>query len=250
MTLETKLDQRMAAYLSQWEQAGDRRLIFLACYRMMTQNMLAALTSGRFYDRDWVARLTHRFAEYYFVALDAYESGAAQVPKVWHHAHEQTRSAAISTVQHLLLGINAHINYDLVFTLLDLLKPEWEQLSAAQRRLRYRDHCEVNVIIAETLDSVQDTVVERYTPWFNLVDTLCGPLDEWLTLRLIRNWRADVWRQATVLINTHDGAEYTRICQHVEAAALQRATLVTDGSALASHVFGYPLRWLQRQDEI
>ena len=52
-----------------------------------------------------------------------------------------------NVLQNLLLGINAHINYDLVLTIYDMPAPEWERLTEEQRRRRFQDHCTVNVII-------------------------------------------------------------------------------------------------------
>jgi len=59
-------------------------------------------------------------------------------------------------LQNLLLGVNAHVNYDLTFAVVDLLAPEWAGLSEAERRARYEDFCQVNRIIAETVDEVHE----------------------------------------------------------------------------------------------
>ncbi len=72
--------------------------------------------------------LLHRFADYYFDALDAYDADPARTPAVWRVAHEATRAPRTSAVQHLLLGLNAPINYGLVRTLVDVLEPEWARL--------------------------------------------------------------------------------------------------------------------------
>ena len=60
---------RMQRLIDQWESCSDRRRFFLACYRMMTANMLAAIERKEFDDPAWVARLLEHFAEYYFVSL-------------------------------------------------------------------------------------------------------------------------------------------------------------------------------------
>ncbi len=59
---------RMHEQADAWENRRDKRAIFLRCYAMMTANMLRALESRRFEDQDWVGRLLHRFADYYFSA--------------------------------------------------------------------------------------------------------------------------------------------------------------------------------------
>lgn len=83
-------------------------------------------------------------------------------------------------------------DYDLVFALADMLLPEWSTASEHLRQQRYQDHCQVNAIIAETVDTVQDSVVEQHVPWFNLLDEVLGPLDEMLVSRLISHWRDEV----------------------------------------------------------
>jgi hypothetical protein len=236
----------MDALVTQWEARGDRRAIFLACYALMTRNMLRAVDERRFQDPVWVNRFIHDFAAYYFVALAGYDGGRPDVPGVWRRAHDLTRDPAITAIQNLMMGINAHINYDLVFTLVDLLQPEWPDLDADRRGQRYADYIHVNAIIGETIDAVQDSVVERYAQMMDVVDRVLGPLDEWCTNRLICNWRNDVWQQAMDILQSPDLPTQLDTRQRVEATALQRIDLVLDGGQLGARAFGYPLRWLSR----
>jgi Family of unknown function (DUF5995) len=188
---------RMDAQIAGWEQASDRRAVFLSCYRLMTTNMLDDVARGRFRDGAWVAALIENFAGYYFVALDGYEGGAGPMPAVWRLAHDLAQRPTTPVIQSLLMGINAHVNCDLVLVLDDMLTPVWGELASAERAARYHDYALVNTVIAETIDAVQDEVVEPYARTMDLVDMLCGPLDEWCTARLITNWRTDVWRRAS-----------------------------------------------------
>jgi hypothetical protein len=118
----------MQELVQMWEAASDRRAAFLNCYLLMTRNMPAAVAAGEFIDQGWVHALLHRFADYYFDALEAYEQGDADTSAVWRTAHNATRDPQTHILQNMLLGINAHINYDLVLTLVDMLKSEWAQL--------------------------------------------------------------------------------------------------------------------------
>lgn len=215
----------MSALAESWEQCGDSRSIFLRCYGLMTQSMLAALRDDRFQDPQWVSELLHHFADYYFDALDRYEQGYGNTPQIWTHAHDASRERDLFVLQHLALGVNAHINYDLIFALADMLLPEWPTASEQLRQQRYQDHCKVNAIIAETVDNVQDSVVEEQVPWFDLIDEVLGPIDEMLVSRLIANWRDEVWEQAVEVVEAQ-GAERTEaLRQQIEAQALQRAGL-------------------------
>lgn len=215
--------ERMAALVAQWEDAGDRRAIFLGCYTLMTRNMLAALDAGRFHDPRWVRALLEHFAGYYFDALAACEAGAPEAPTVWQRTHAAAADAGTLALQNLLLGVNAHVNYDLVFAVADLLAPEWAGLAAAEQEARYADFCQVNRVIAETVDQVQDEVLERHSPALDLVDRLLGPLDEWLAARMIAHWRDEVWENALAWLAAADIEQRAALRDKVEAAALRWA---------------------------
>ncbi len=225
--------QRMQRLIDAWEVVGDRRLIFLSCYATMTHNMLLAIQRGDFEDNGWVAALLNRFAGYYFEALEIYEQQPEGAPLVWQVAFDATRRPHTHVMQDLILGVNAHINYDLVFALVDLLGPEWAGLSPDQRLARYRDHCQVNDIISQSINSVQDQVIERFSRSMDLVDKLMGPLDEWLTSSLISNWREQVWVDATQMIECLQDEEVHALTQVVEQRSIHRAHSILGQDGLA-----------------
>jgi hypothetical protein len=215
---------RMTTLVDQWEAAHDRRAIFLGCYRLMTQNMLDAIDTGRFQDDVWVSNLLHRFTDYYFAALDQFDQHSPDTPVVWQLAFDATRDEDVTTLQHLLLGVNAHINFDLVFTLVDLLAPEWTDLTDERCTQRHADHALVNRIIGETIDAVQDQVIDRHSPWYDFVDKLLGPVDEWLTSRLISHWREEVWNNAVRYLESVTPEERVALRQRIEQQAVQLGT--------------------------
>jgi hypothetical protein len=216
---------RMEQQTRTWSASGDHRAIFLECYTLMTGNMLQAIDAGRFKDGVWARKLLLRFADYYFAALDAYGCTDQECVTVWTFAHDCSCQKDLHVLQHLLLGINAHINYDLVLSLVDLLEPEWERFSEIERRDRYDDHCLVNQVIADTIDTVQDTVVERYDPRMDIIDRWLGRLDERLLSALITRWRQEVWDKAMrFLENTPDKREPLR--QQLEASVMKKATWI------------------------
>jgi hypothetical protein len=221
---EIPIVKRMTTLVDQWEAARDRRAIFLGCYRLMTLNMLDAIDAGRFHDGVWVSDLLQHFTDYYFNALALYEQSDVATPPVWQLAHDATRDEAVTTLQHLLLGVNAHINFDLVFTLVDQLTPEWADLSLERREQRHADHELVNRIIGETVDAVQDEVIDRHSPWFEFVDKMLGPVDEWLTSHLIAHWREEVWSHAVRYLELTSPEERADLHRQIEHRALQLGT--------------------------
>jgi hypothetical protein len=223
MNEENSVMIRMKELLVKWEAANDHRLIFLSCYRMMTQNILDAIEAQDFEDSAWVSRLMEHFAEYYFRALDAFESKQTNPPTAWQIAFTAAQNPHTNVLQDLVLGVNAHINYDLVLALSDVLAPEWQQLSVDQRTMRYRDHCHVNDIINHTINAVQDQVIDRFEPMFGLMDKFLGPIDEWMTSLLISDWREEVWEHVTQIIDPKNQTGEQAIITHVEQVSINRA---------------------------
>jgi hypothetical protein len=217
---------QMQRCIDQWDACHDGKALFLRCYRMMTGNVIAAVQQRDFNDPEWVDRLLHRFAAYYFVSLDSYEENPAGAPAVWQLAHSAANNPDLSAVQKLLAGVNAHINYDLAFTLVDLLRPEWTGLSEQQRTARYEDHCRINNVIAKTIDTVQDQIIEPAMPVMKLVDDLMGGADELMISQLISHWRDQVWQHAVKMLATNDPQQLVALAKQVEADALETGRLI------------------------
>ena len=236
---DTKTVNRMDMLIAEWERVVDRRVDFLRCYRMMTGNMLLAIEEGEFNDGPWVRQLLQNFADYYFAALDDYEHNRPKTPIVWSTAHRTAVQPKTPVLQNLLLGINAHINYDLVLTLYDLLSPEWNALSSAGRRRRYEDHRHVNVVIGRTVDEVQDSVVEPEARLMDIVDKLLGPIDEWTASLLIRNWREEVWHHTQQMLAAQNDTEREIVRQEVESTTLRRAKTIVQpvGLTILEEIF-------------
>lgn len=161
--MSTAVD-RMAAQLAAWEASEDGRAVFLDCYARMTEAVVRRVDERGFDDPVWVARLMDRFADYYFDSIDGGPDGRP-VPEPWVLAHAAAVGHDAHPIQLLLAGVNAHINYDLVATLVDLLDDEWhggDEVAVARRR---HDYDTINDVIAATADLVQDEVLGRRVRW-------------------------------------------------------------------------------------
>jgi len=227
--IDSSVLDRMQAMLQGWEQAADPRAVFLSCYQLMTRNVQWAIQAGEFQDGVWVGAFLRRFADYYFDALEANARQDPDTPAVWRRTLDAACQPHTSPVQNLLLGVNAHINYDLVLTLVETLEPEWAELSPKQREQRRSDHDRINDIIGRTVDSVQDQVVERYTPWTDLVDRAFGPLDEWMVSRVISHWRTRDWDYAMRWLETSGEEARDELRRRLEDSTLRLADMILLG---------------------
>lgn len=198
---------------------------------MMTSNTLVAINQQEFSDPSWVGEVLQHFADYYFVALQAYEDSPASAPAVWQLAHKAASDPKMAALRKLLVGVNAHINYDLVLTLIDLLQPEWVILSDSQRANRYADYCRINDVMSRTIDAVQDQVLEPAMPIMDIVDNLMGSVDEFLISRLLIQWRENVWRNAMSLLAAVDAQEQARLTDSIEQDALKIGNFICGDNA-------------------
>lgn len=217
---------RMQTIILQWEKTANPQAIFLSCYQMMTSNMLTAVERQEFHDPAWVNTFLEHFAGYYFAALEAYEQDPQNAPAVWQMAHNTAREGRVTPLQILLLGINAHINYDLVLTLVDLLEPEWENLSGSRRDSRYADYIHVNNIIARTIDAVQDEILEPSMPAMRIVDQLLGSYDELLVSEVLNHWRETVWQSMLQILEAHTEDEKRNYFQQVETDTIRLGKII------------------------
>ena len=217
---------RMQHQADRWEQSGDRRMLFLRCYFLMTQNMHRAIQEGQFRDGIWAERLLQRFAAYYFHALDLFDRDDPGTPAVWRQVHEAAANPRLHALQHVLLGINAHINYDLVLALYDEMHPELPALKREGFDLRQSDHNLVNQIIAETIDTVQDQVLEPHSGMLALVDALMGRADEWILSQMITGWRSEVWQEACAMLDTENPEQRERHRLQLEENVLKKAEAI------------------------
>lgn len=216
---------RMQYLIGLWDATEDRRATFLRCYSMMTQNMLMALGDNRFQDTAWVSQLLTRFAEYYFEALEAFERNPRESPAAWYLAHQHTQLPQALAIRNLLLGVNAHINYDLVLTLVELMDGEWAKQNASWQLGRRKDYDLVNTIIAETINAVQSDILAKQDEWTAVVDVIMGPMDEWLTLQLVTHWRNQVWEDAVQMLEAPLPNRFL-LKMELEKSVLNRAKII------------------------
>ena len=214
---------RMQRLLDEWEVAGDGRAVFLDCYVTMTRAVHAELDDGFFDDDAWVRSLLERFADYYFDSIDG-GPDAVEIPAPWGLAHAAAVGHDAAPVQLLLAGINAHINYDLVLALVDVLDDEWPRLDSVGRARRRADYDRINEVIEATADTVQDHVLERRSPWLDLFDRSLGRWDETLAVRLLSSWRSRVWQEATKVLDLDEPAARTARTARLSQRCARRAT--------------------------
>jgi hypothetical protein len=92
-------------------QKNSRTGYFACLYRKMTIAVKEGMDKGAFEDGARMERLDVSFANRYLDAYNQY-SKKAIITQSWQYAFDAS-TQQLTTIQHLLLGMNAHINLDL-----------------------------------------------------------------------------------------------------------------------------------------
>ncbi len=126
---------RMDALLQPMRAAGDERQHFLATYMRTTVAVKAEIERGAFVDGDWTERWDIAFADLYLDALDEWNA-TGSAPGPWRIAFQAANATPrVPPLRHLLLGMNAHINYDLPQALLLVITDqEFDDPALVERR--------------------------------------------------------------------------------------------------------------------
>lgn len=187
---------RMRSDLDRLTAQGDARRFFHGTYLRTTEAIVAEIDRGGLLDGPWLRALDLAFADLYVAALDADEQGRP-VPQPWRIALRAAREQPeFLPVQHVLFGINAHINYDLPQALLAVMSPaDFDESGTVNRRAA--DHRHLDVVLGSRVaaEDAQLTAVSRTT----LVDRLLRPFNRAGTKRFLAEAREKVWRNAVVL---------------------------------------------------
>jgi hypothetical protein len=212
---------QMDARVVQLRDRRDDRRIFLAVYTTMTGAIQRALADGRFMDPRWTTELTTRFAALYFVAEEAWQLGG-RCPGPWEAAFAAGGQRRVSTVEHALLGINAHIVYDLPFAVAATMREVGDvvdgHLEAAVLVRRRHDYEVVNQVLAETITAAQAVLAaeSRAAAW---LDVAAMRLDEYAAELLLRVSRTQGWHAALALAVARDEAECEAVRRHLDGVA-------------------------------
>lgn len=214
--------ERMEARIVELRAADDDRRIFLAVYATMTGAIHRGVHEGRFMDPPWTAELTTRFARLYFDAEDAWQHERAACPNAWRAAFAAAGRPRISVIEHALLGINAHIVYDLPFAVSGTMRASGDVVDGRLRGdtlvRRRHDYEVVNHILAETILDAQAVLAEE-SRVSRVLDRIALRFDGYAAEALLRASRTQGWHNALALAVARDEQEHEAVRQHLDRVA-------------------------------
>jgi hypothetical protein len=221
---------RMAVLLESLRAADDQRQYFHATYHRTTIAVAQELRRGGFADGAWVERWDVAFADLYLDALEAVLAGR-RPSRPWDIAF--SAPAGLPPLRHVLLGMNAHINYDLPQALLAVITDEQFDDATLLAR-READHRAIDNVLASRVGAEDDELSQISGPG-PLLDRLLRPLNRLSTQRFLREAREKVWANAVVLSRARRQGpdEYAGVLgQLEELSAAKVAALQAPGQVL------------------
>src|SRR5258705_5069995 len=188
------LIERMQALLEPLRAADDPRRYFHAVYLRTTIAVAGAIRGGGFIDPDWAERWDVSFASLSLEALEAAMSGG-QPPRPWQTAFGAPGD--LPALNHVLLGMNAHINFDLPQALLMVIT-DAEFDDPALMAQREADHRAIDRVLASRVAAEDDELVAVSGPG-SVLNRLLRPLNQRGSQRFLRESREKGWANAVTL---------------------------------------------------
>jgi hypothetical protein len=201
---------------------------FLSTYARTTRAVGVAISQGRFTDPDWVERWDVVFADLYLAALDAELSADGVPARPWRLAF--AAAPDLPPLRHVLLGINAHVNYDLPQALLAVISDDEFTDPDLLTRRRF-DHQRIDGVLASRV-AAED---EELGGPRRLVDRVLTPFNRYASERFLREARQKVWHNTVELDAARrvGGRAYeTRLGELEVLSAAKIADLLAPGQVL------------------
>lgn len=229
-----ELVARMGDLLAPLEASGDERRHFLATYRRTTIAVHDDLSKGGFLDAAWVERWDVAFAGLYLDALEQWNRGE-RPGEPWAVAFEAAADERVPPLRHVLLGMNAHVNYDLPQSLLATITDEEFAAEGVLVRRR-RDHAHIDAILASRVDTEDKELRKVERPGDrSLLDRALTPFNQAATKRFLKEARDKVWHNTMALaLARREGPDAiaARLAELEELSRVRVADLRVPGQVL------------------
>lgn len=178
-----------------WSKTHESRMgYFPALYRKVTRRVKEGIIQGEFEDGARMEKLDVVFANRYLIAFEKYHNQQDPV-RAWDHAFNAAQRWKPIVLQHLMLGMNAHINLDLGIAAVETADILGDSLSEMEQ-----DFFLITDILIEMIDHVQNEVSQVW-PMMRLLDWIAGEKDELIAAFGLDVSRNRAWKTARALAN-------------------------------------------------
>tara|TARA_R110000868_G_scaffold246820_1_gene503390 strand:- start:620 stop:1336 length:717 start_codon:yes stop_codon:yes gene_type:complete len=216
-------------------ETNSRIGYFTYLYRRVTAEIQNEIVLGNFEDNARMEIFDVAFANYY---IDAYNGYIRQTPisKSWQFAFS-SKNEPLTILQHIMLGINTHINLDLGLAASTVMQ---EQKIADIEN----DFNKVNTILGNIVNEMQDRL-SRVSPLLFLLDLAGKNTDEEIINFSLGKARALSWYNANLLWGLGVGHQDDAI-RNMDLAVLQLGEFIKSPK---STFITYTLKFIGKFEE-
>lgn len=213
--------------LAEWEeyfaQRNEPQAAFFTAYIEITKTLILWINNAKFNDDSEVTRYIVAFAEEGHKGIFSYCSGGS-CPQSWRNFGEENGGEDSDITTSLLLGINAHINRDLVYAVLSAAI----DTSLESSRI---DHERITDALIEAAPEIRSQITQRYQPGKLWVNRMFGWYIDHELRRVFGISRNRAWKNAIRLKSARTKAEREKIELEIEqrSAEIARRIIALEG---------------------
>lgn len=212
----------------------DPRAAFSEIYGVITRRVAetVAARSDIFLEPAWISRLAGRFCERYLQTL-AGSVEARHDCDAWAVSYRYTGLRATVPIQEAMLGLSAHINYDLALGIFQNIV-ELGGRDHARQLARYRhDHDAVNDLLRASVSEALERLSRDHGCVLSaFLGRSALPLARWLMMQVLARWRARVWSDVLALLASPGDGERAARIQRMDRRASRWGRLLSVPSAI------------------
>lgn len=214
-------------------QKSSRAGYFAILYKKMTLAVKKGIALNQFEDGDRMEKLDVHFANRYLDAYYAFASGKP-LTQSWQSAFNAVQNNDLAIVQHLLLGINAHINLDLGISAAAISNRD-------NIHLLHNDYNKINVVIADVYGSLQNKL--KKISWLTIFLKNISPntADSIINFSISKA-RDTAWNNALLLVNS--GNHQANVIQTADAVVHKVANAIQSPGRITKFL----LKWIVKAE--
>jgi len=211
--------------IAECEATNSRLGYFAYVYRRTTAEIAKEIKLGHFEDNDRMEKFDVIFANLYLKAYYDYRVNQ-QVSQSWEFSFQNSKKE-LTIIQHILFGMNAHINLDLGIAAAETMK------SKDVREIE-NDFNKVNDILFQIINELQERL-SRVSPLMFLLDWIGKNTDEKIIDFSMRKARSQAWNSANLIWSL--GEDNQKAVDQVDELVLKLSQLIGNPKNFLTRVF-------------
>lgn len=201
--------------------------LFTTLYREVTMQIKNGIETGLFENPERMEKLDVIFANRYLKAYYLFKAGE-KASECWEFSFIKGEEYWSIVVQHLLMGINAHVNLDLGIACAEVSTPE----SIFDL---HSDYNKINEILSNLVNGVEECLVEIW-PTLTYILKLTGKIDNFFIDFSMKTARDGAWKYATEFVLLPENQREASIKQR-DVKVTKVAKLVSNPGYFVSSIF-------------